>query len=78
MEARIDLGRNFELALFYDVGRVGTTYMESVPDKTRASVGVGLRYVTPIGPMGLLYGIKLDPEESESSGRLHLSVGYTF
>jgi len=78
MEARIDLGRRFELALFYDVGRISNTYTESVSDKTRSSVGIGLRYITPVGPIGFLYGMKLDPEEGESSGRFHLSVGYTF
>jgi outer membrane protein insertion porin family len=78
MESRIDLGRNLELALFYDIGRVDNTYVESVSDKTRSSVGVGLRYITPIGAMGFLYGRKLDPEDGESPGRLHFSIGYTF
>jgi outer membrane protein insertion porin family len=78
MEARIDLGGNFELALFYDVGRLSNTYTESVSHKTRSSVGLGLRYITPIGPIGFLYGMKLNPEEGESHGRFHLSVGYTF
>jgi outer membrane protein insertion porin family len=77
-EARIDLGHNVEFTLFYDVGYVGNTYVESVSDDTRSSVGVGLRYVTPVGPIGFLYGIKLAPEEGESPGRLHFSVGYTF
>ena len=78
METRIDLGRNLELALFYDIGRVDNMYVESVSDKTRSSVGVGLRYITPIGAMGFLYGMKLDPEDGESPGRLHFSIGYTF
>lgn len=78
MESRIDLGRNLELALFYDIGRVDNMYVETVPDKTRSSVGVGLRYITPIGAMGFLYGMKLDPEDGESPGRLHFSIGYTF
>ena len=78
VEARIDLGRNFELALFYDVGYVSDTYGESVPDEYRSSVGLGLRYITPIGPIGFLYGVKLNPMEGESPGRLHFSVGYTF
>ena len=43
-----------------------------------SSVGVGLRYITPIGPMGLLYGHKLDPVDGESDGRFHLSIGYSF
>jgi outer membrane protein insertion porin family len=78
VEARIDLGKNFELALFYDVGYVRDTYVASVPDEHRSSVGLGLRYITPIGPIGFLYGVKLDPIEGESPGRLHFSVGYTF
>jgi len=78
METRIDLGRNLELALFYDIGRLDTMYVESVSDKTRSSAGVGLRYITPIGAMGFLYGMKLDPEDGESPGRLHFSIGYTF
>jgi len=39
---------------------------------------VGLRYITPIGAMGFLYGMKLDPEDGESPKRLHFSIGYTF
>ena len=78
VEARIDLGKNFELALFYDAGYVSDTYGESVPDEYRSSVGLGLRYISPIGPIGFLYGFKLDPIEGESPGRLHFSVGYTF
>jgi len=78
LEARIDLGLNLELAAFYDVGRLTDTLGDDVSDKLRASVGLGLRYITPIGPIGFLYGRKLDPEEGESRGRLHFSVGYTF
>jgi len=79
LEARIDLGFNLELAAFYDVGRLTDTFGDTgVSDPLRTSVGLGLRYMTPIGPIGFLYGRKLDPEEGESSGRLHFSVGYTF
>ena len=78
MEARIDLGHNFELATFYDVGAVGDMYDETISDAFRSSIGAGLRYVTPIGPIGLLYGIKLDRKPGESAGRLHFSIGYTF
>ncbi|MGC9324793.1 MAG: BamA/TamA family outer membrane protein, partial [Desulfomonilia bacterium] len=43
-----------------------------------SSVGAGLRYITPIGPIGILYGHKLERNPSESPGRFHFSVGYTF
>jgi outer membrane protein insertion porin family len=78
VEARIDLGRNVEFTLFYDVGYVSSTYVESVSNDTRSSVGAGLRYITPVGPIGFLYGIKLEPEADESPGRIHFSIGYTF
>ncbi len=78
LEARIDLGMNFELTPFFDIGSVQQTLVEDGSDRFRASVGLGLRYITPIGPMGLLYGHKLDREEGESAGRFHLSIGYSF
>ena len=78
LEARIDLGMNLELTTFFDIGSVQHTLVEGGSDRFRSSVGIGLRYITPIGPMGLLYGHKLDREEGESAGRFHLSIGYSF
>lgn len=78
LEARIDLGLNFELTTFYDIGSVQDAPVEDGSDAFRSSVGIGLRYITPIGPMGLLYGHKLDRQPGESAGRLHLSIGYSF
>ncbi|WP_319523509.1 outer membrane protein assembly factor BamA [Breoghania sp.] len=78
LEARIDLGYNFELTAFFDTGTVRETQEDFGSDSWRSSVGLGLRYITPIGPIGLLYGYKLDREEDESAGRLHVSIGYSF
>ncbi len=78
LEARIDLGMNIELTTFFDVGSVKDAEVDEGSDRFRASVGLGLRYITPIGPMGLLYGHKLDREEGESAGRFYLSIGYSF
>jgi len=78
MEARIDLGSSFELTVFYDIGRVSNTFGKIDSEDFRSSTGIGLRYITPVGPIGFLYGIKLDRKEEESYGRLHFSLGYTF
>jgi outer membrane protein insertion porin family len=78
LEARINLGYNFELTAFFDTGTVREAQEDFGSDRWRSSVGLGLRYITPIGPMGLLYGYKLDREEGESTGRLHVSIGYSF
>ena len=78
IEARIDLGLNLELTTFFDIGSVQDALVDEGSDRFRPTVGLGLRYITPIGPMGLLYGHKLDREEGESAGRFHLSIGYSF
>jgi outer membrane protein insertion porin family len=78
LEARIDLGRNFELTTFLDAGRINNTEIPVDDSDLRTSAGIGLRYVTPIGPIGFLYGHKLDRKDGESSGRFHFSLGYTF
>ena len=78
LEARIDLGMNLELATFFDVGSVQDTLVDGGSDRFRPTVGLGLRYITPIGPIGLLYGHKLDGEPGESSGRVYFSIGYSF
>jgi outer membrane protein insertion porin family len=44
----------------------------------RRSSGLGLRYITPVGPISLDYGFKLDRRADESVGEVHFSVGTTF
>lgn len=78
LEARYDLGRSFELALFVDGGSIQEALTADGTDDWRWSAGLGLRYITPIGPLGLLYGRKLNPQEGEESGQFHFSIGYTF
>ena len=78
IEARFDLGNSFELPLFYDTGKISETALPGVEGEFRSSAGAGLRYITPIGPVGLLYGKNLNPKPGEASGRIHFSIGYTF
>ncbi len=78
VEARIDLPANFELAFFLDTGKIDDTDQADAPNDFRYALGTGVRYITPIGPIGLLYGHKLNPEEGESPGQIHFSIGYSF
>jgi len=77
-ESRIDLGANVELSLFYDIGYLDETSGQYRAENVRYTTGVGLRYVTPVGAFGLIYGHKLNPEPDESRWRVHFSIGYTF
>jgi outer membrane protein insertion porin family len=78
VEARIDLGKNFELPIFLDVGSLKDTRSSGINEKFKFTMGTGIRYMTPLGPVGLLYGYKLNPEDGEDRGRFHFSIGYTF
>ncbi len=78
MEARIDIGSNFELPLFVDAGSLQDTTKSGSDEDFKFTLGSGLRYMTPVGPVGLLYGYRLNPETGEDSGRIHFSIGYTF
>jgi len=78
VEARLELGLNIELALFTDTGIIRRLQEQKEPESFRSSAGVGLRYLTPIGPVGFLYGTKLNPKEHETRGRVHFAMGYTF
>ncbi len=77
-EARLELGLNFELALFYDTGAVRKPLVAVGKDEFRSSAGIGLRYITPIGPIGGMYGWKLDRKSGEDPGAFHFAIGYTF
>lgn len=78
IETRIDLGSNFEFSFFYDIGRVRNAIVEDGSDEFRSSAGVGLHYLTQIGPMGVYYGHKLDRKANESAGSFHFILGFRF
>jgi outer membrane protein assembly factor BamA len=60
--------------LFYDGGRVDVTgYHFEKP--YRQSVGVGYRYNTPVGPLRLDIGFKIDRRSVEREYRGHFAIG---
>jgi outer membrane protein insertion porin family len=78
IEARIDLGPDFELSFFCDTGSIKNAIFDQGSDDFRSSVGVGLHYLTQIGPMGVYYGHKLDRKANESAGSFHFTIGFRF
>jgi outer membrane protein insertion porin family len=78
IETRINLGSDFELSFFYDIGSVRNALVDQGTDGFRSSVGTGLHYITPIGPIGVYYGHKLDRKTGESAGRFHFTIGFRF
>ncbi len=78
-ELRIPLQYGFILAFFLDAGSV---WFQGGPPGSgfdlRESAGLGFRYVTPIGPISLDYGWKLDRREGETPGEWHFTIGGIF
>jgi outer membrane protein insertion porin family len=61
---------------FFDVGKGFDEFDDLSP--LRYSVGIGLRWLTPLGPLSMDYGFNLSPEDDEESGRFHFFIGGTF
>jgi outer membrane protein insertion porin family len=78
LEWRVPVYRGFGVVLFSDVGNVFGAINDFRPGQIKGSVGLGLRYRTPIGPIRLDYGRKLDPQGNEATGRFHFSIGQAF
>lgn len=77
LELRTDVGRGFSVVTFIDSGNVWPR-LSDIDGSLRVSAGVGLRYNTPVGPIRIDYGHKLDRREGESAGEIHFSIGHAF
>jgi outer membrane protein insertion porin family len=60
-ELRFPLSRRWRLVPFYDLGNVFRRVSDISFAGMTNSVGLGLRFNTPIGPVGVDYGYLLDP-----------------
>ena len=77
-EIRMRLIGNFGGLLFYDAGNVWASDETARLSDMRTAAGVGLRYLTPVGPLSLEYGHKLDRKKDESIGEWYFTIGNIF
>lgn len=64
--------------VFADAGNVWADWRDVDPRQAKLGVGLGVRYLSPIGPLRLEVGWKLDREPGESPYAIFLSVGNPF
>jgi len=71
--------------VFYDRGNLygtgadlSTTSKDWDLGKMRHSIGAGFRFMSPMGPLGFAYGVKLDRRTGEETGQFHFSTGSAF
>lgn len=80
-EVRQDLPWNFGMVAFLDVGRAWDKVENVAFDELQWSVGGGLRYRSPIGPIRADFGWVIDPDpyfSAESGWQVHLGIGEAF
>jgi outer membrane protein insertion porin family len=78
LEIRTSLGRGFGIVAFLDGGNVWLKTKDVDPLNFKFTTGLGLRYNTPVGPLSIDYGHKLQREKGESTGEIHFSIGHAF
>lgn len=78
LELRYRLRSPWEVALFLDSGDLENRASELRPERFALSWGVGLRYLTPVGPIRLDWGIKLRDRRPGDLGRVYLAIGHMF
>ena len=78
LELRTSLGETFGLVTFVDGGNVWRKTGDIDLSELKYTAGMGIRYNTPVGPIRVDYGYKLDREEGESRGEVHFTIGHAF
>jgi outer membrane protein insertion porin family len=66
--------------IFYDAGQVLNDDQDwsEATDSTRQAAGAGVRWLSPMGPLHLVWGYNLDPEDDEDQSVWDFSVGGVF
>ena len=78
-ELRQELVGTFQVAAFADTGNLVEDSAEYFKfEGFRHALGVGVRYLLPIGPLRLDWGWNPNPQNEEETWVLHLSVGMAF
>lgn len=78
LELRFPIWSFVNGVVFWDSGQLVTSLNEIDPENQMHTIGVGMRLMTPVGPVRLDWGYKLEPVWWENRTRWHFSFGYPF
>ncbi len=76
-EVRLPVFSSLDLGIFFEAGNLWVDRTKFDVSALRPTAGVGLRYVTPVGPLAFDVGFNLDRDEdfNEPSSQFHFSIG---
>ena len=77
-EMRVPLQYGFLAAAFVDAGSVWLWNQPPYGFDMREAAGLSIRYITPVGPISVDYGWKLDRRPGESAGAWSFTIGMVF
>ena len=78
LDYRFPFTRTIGGTLFVDLGNVWAEWRDITLDQVRYGAGAEVRYLSPVGPIRLTAGWKLDREPEESAYEVFLSFGHAF
>ncbi len=78
LELRHRLASNTEVLSFFDFGGLFLQDDPILLKDVRESFGLGVRYLSPIGPIGFDLGFPLDRRSGESTYQVHFNIGSNF
>ena len=78
LEYRFPVFGDFGGTLFYDAGNVWADWRSIRPGDVKNGVGLGARYLSPIGPVRAGIGWKLNREKGEPGYQLFFNIGNPF
>jgi len=77
-EMRIRVTENIGIVPFLDGGNVYTSEYPDFSENLRWGAGLGVRYITPLGPLRADVGFPLNKRRGDSSWQLYISIGQAF
>ena len=77
LEAPLVERANLRVAAFLDIGEANKTLSFDLNDQLRANVGVGLRWLSPFGPLSFDWAIPYKPRKAfeENTWQFQFSIG---
>ena len=78
LELRTPMKGKFWFTLFGDAGNDWATFHDVAISETLLSLGVGIQYIAPVGPIRLDYARRVIHPGHPKSDRVHLSILFAF
>jgi outer membrane protein insertion porin family len=63
---------------YFDIGNVWGESEKITADSLRASTGIGLSWISPVGPLKLSYGTPIRKRPNDRIERLQFQIGTAF